>query len=806
MTKYLKTIDEKYDPSIHGQYVDDFDEKYFQSKYEFDDFQKHSFNAIKKNNNVLVVAPTSSGKTDVAKYAILYNLLSDKNGKENRGKVVYTTPIKSLSNEKYDEMKNILNQFDIQVGLLTGDQKINTDAPFLIMTTEILANALYSFKHDEQKQQYGLDNHFVTDIRCVIFDEIHFISDKNRGFVWESSIILLDSNVQIIGLSATIDNPVHFGTWIGNIKQKDITLVKKYDRPVPLEYSIFDGSKCHTILDREGEYSIDNFNKANKKLNDIFSKHYYKYSDVKRTLINDFVQYAKEKDLIQLCFIVFSKKNCENFADMITISLMEREESKKAINELDRRMGIYLKSYKDIPRYRQIKKLISRGVCFHHAGLPVILKEVIEQLYKTGYIKVLFATETIAIGVNMPIRTLVMTSLKKITDNTGLNDISATEFKQICGRAGRRGIDHRGLIVFLPLFGTFDEVDTRQKLIYGPLQKIKSTMEINYHTYLKLLHTQVIDKNIFFDNSLLSIDNVDNSDDLTKKINDHEIKFNIVKTKMSEQYAEYERNNMIVVYNKLKNNAKLKNDDIFMSKEIPVLIKQNQKLYNLFVEYYSDEKKLDELVFERDNYMSYKELSFDRIINFLTKMEYLDENGELTKYGKLVPYINECNPFLLVEIFESDILHTLDIKQIIVLLSTLVESRRNNEDFYPIIDSDVNNAVEYLEQRAYEYIKLENSMKISSGNYWNVTYDYVEITNKWIELESCNSNDIFNELNDIDMYEGEFVKIMMTINNIINNLILLCNLTQKLDLLPVLAEAEKIIIKGIVNADSLHIL
>jgi superfamily II RNA helicase len=518
--KFLTVFDCPYDESIHGVFEEEFEKQHFKTKYPWDSFQLHAFQAIKREENVLTVAPTSSGKTSVAKYAMLRNLLT----KEDK-RVVYTTPTKSLSNEKFGEMKEVLAPYGIVPGLLTGDQKINVDSRFLIMTAEILCNALFMLKRkddarDEVKKmidssndqfdlslrnQYELDTMFVNSIGCVVIDEIHYMSDRSRGGVWETTLVLLNPSVQIIGLSATISDPELFASLLGKIKQKKITLVKKYDRPVPLEYAIYNGSRLVTILDAEGNYQSEAFRDAIRDLK-TDEKKYEKNNNKIQSMLNGFVRYAKEKDLLQLCFIVFSKKNCEKFADHISVSLINGKESADAVRELERKMGIHLKSYENMPRYRQIKGMIEKGVCFHHAGIPVIMKEVVEHLFKTNHIKVLFATETIAIGVNMPIRTLVLSSVEKSVDSQ-MQTLNAAEFNQICGRAGRRGLDCKGLIVFLPLYDQMSEPQIRNELLFGPLPKIESRMELTYHSYLKLSQSSAINKEDFYESSLLSVKN-----------------------------------------------------------------------------------------------------------------------------------------------------------------------------------------------------------------------------------------------------------------------------------------------------------
>jgi superfamily II RNA helicase len=821
---YTTVIDCPYDESVHGVFEGEFEREHFKTKFRWDDFQLHSYQAIRRGENLLVVAPTSSGKTSVARYATLFNLLT----KDPSMRVVYTTPIKSLSNEKYGEMKEVLAPYGIVPGLLTGDQKINIDSRFLIMTAEILSNALFILQrsdNEKQTNQYDLDREFVKSINCLIVDEIHFISDRSRGHIWENTLILLDPKVQIVGLSATIDSPEEFASWIGRIKTKTITLIKKYDRPVPLEYTIYDGEKLNTILDANGHYSGDVFQNALRTLKNEDKRHEKNRTNKVNALLNGFVKYAKEKELLQLCFIVFSKKNCEKYAETTSVHLTTAKESADAINELEKMMGIHLKSYENMPRYRQIKGLIQKGVCFHHAGIPVIMKEVIEHLFKMNHIKVLYATETVAIGVNMPIRTLVLSSVEKSV-GTGIQSLNAAEFKQICGRAGRRGLDKKGLIVFLPLYDLPSELHIRNELLFGPMPKITSKMELTYHSYLKLRQSQVMDKNDFFDKSLLSIQNSKIFHTMTPEI--ESLKTQIVMLNISidsyivEKKIDVQTQTAIRDYLKLTSkqaetfngfHIKPSKQQIIKQQKTAQIVKQHKPLYDLMGECDKTSTELSIIIEQQDIYRHYKDNRYQQIEDFLKTTGYVSNSGNIEEYGNMIVFINECNPFILVEIFTGNILQNMTHIQIVCLLSTLtdktvstnkVEVNLKNLN----IDQIVKDGIKYIEDRIAMYINTEKRMGLESEDrYWELSYDYLEITNLWasIDLMKEDHSRILGMLYETGEYEGSFIKNILKINNIVGNLMTLCDVTQQLDVLPVLQEIERVLIKGMVNVDSLHV-
>jgi superfamily II RNA helicase len=829
---YLTVIDEKYDPSVHGEFDGDFEREHFRTTMQWDSFQIHSFLAIKRGDNLIVVAPTSSGKTSVAKYAVLFHLL------QTTHKIVYTTPTKSLSNEKYEEMKVVLDPYGINPGLLTGDQKINSDSRFLIMTAEILSNALFMLKdkdcdqkQEEQNQKhYELDRNFVNSIGCVVIDEIHFISDRSRGHIWENTLILLSPKVQIVGLSATIDTPEEFASWIGRIKQHNITLVKKYDRPVPLEYSIYDGQELKVILDSSGKYNGDVFKTSLIKLKEDDKKHEKNRTNKVICRLNNFILYAKEKDLFQLCFIVFSKKNCEIFAKNVSIDLMNGKDSINAVNMLDKKMGIHLKSYIDMPRYQQIKQLIQKGVCFHHAGLPVIIKEIVEQMFKEGYVKVLFATETVAIGVNMPIRTLVLPSVEK-SIGASMQSLNAAEFKQICGRAGRRGLDSKGSVVFLPFYDSLSEIHVKNELLFGPMPKIESKMELTYHSYLKLLRSDVMGRNDFFDNSLMSVQNskiikginIDinkykkNVDDgqivLDKYIKDKNINIDTLND-LNEHIRLYLISSQTIKLNGFNAHIKQSKQQQQKQKRLESIVKSNKNLYDMILKHNNNKEIYQKEKNRLDAYIMYKDDRFAQITKYLQISGYLDEEGKITECGKMVTFVNECNPFILVEIFMEKIINDMTPQQIVCLLSIFTERvpKKNMDDkmLKSIkIDNNIKDSISYIENRITNYTNLEQQMNLTSEEcYWDISYDYLELVNLWTEIDLTKEDHgrILQKLNNMDEYEGSFVKNMLKINNIVENLMTLCNLTQELDMLPTLQEINKLILKGMVNADSLHIM
>lgn len=799
----VEIIDREYDDKIDGVFETEFEKEYFQTKFKWDSFQLHSFVSIRDGCDVIVCAPTSSGKTSVGKYASIYNLFKEiKDGDnviENNKVIVYTTPIKSLSNEKYEEMKNILNPLGIEVGLITGDQKINVDARFLIMTAEILCNTLFS-KKLELKSKYDLDLNIIDKISCVVMDEIHFISDDDRGHIWENTIIMLNKSVQIVGLSATIDQPETFVNWLSRTRKRKAKLIKKYSRPVPLEFSLFNGEELDVILTDKSKYNGEKFSESIKKYKSYQSELVEKKSNFISAYLNDFILYSIKKDLFQLAFIVFSKKNCERLANLVKYNLNTIKESRYAIKELELKLGKHFKTYRDIPIFVKLCSLIEKGICFHHAGIPVILKEAIEYLYKNGFIKIIFATETIAVGVNMPIRTIVFTALEKKSKQIRM--LNGAEFKQISGRAGRRGLDKKGNVVILPLYSLPNQNIIQNDLLFGKNPTITSKLQLNYHNYLKIIQRDDINHREYYKKSLLGNENEFKKEHIKKELKLLDKKKSEINNSISQldiDHNSYEKYYQLKSYENvgISLNRKQRKNIERLEK---IIDNKNRKIYDKLFEITNS---ISELSFQLDYYENYSDKEYENIIKFLLESEYLIENDKVSIYGKMASTINECNPFILVEIFEGNILHKLTENEIIMLLSIFCHTTNTTCQY----DGIVSDAIYYLKDRIKIYHRIEKELGINPSDYFDITTGYIDITKLWVELD-LNKEDygiILSKLNEMNEYEGNFIKNMIKINNIVDNLISLCDIKKNYDILPKLEGLSEKIMKGIVNVESLYV-
>ncbi|KAJ3796388.1 P-loop containing nucleoside triphosphate hydrolase protein [Lentinula aff. detonsa] len=411
-------------------------------KFELDPFQEVSVHAIQRNESVLVSAHTSAGKTVVAEYAIAHCLT-------RKQRVIYTSPIKALSNQKYREM---LAEFG-DVGLMTGDVTINPSATCLVMTTEILRSMLYR------------GSEIMREVAWVIFDEIHYMRDKERGVVWEETIILLPHNVRYVFLSATIPNAMQFAEWICHSHEQPCHVVYTDFRPTPLQHYLFPkgGEGIYLVVNEKGEFREDNFSKAMGEIQDRAGedpsdprsgkeKKGKSKKGGERKAISDISRIIKMimiKNYNPVIVFSFSKRECE--ANALTMSKFEfnsTDEQKLVTNIFTNAIENLSPDDRNLPQITQLLPLLKRGIGVHHSGLFPILKEVIEILFQEGLIKVLLATETFSIGLNMPAKTVVFTDTRKF-DGREQRSLSSGEYIQMSGRAGRRGLDDRGVVIMM---------------------------------------------------------------------------------------------------------------------------------------------------------------------------------------------------------------------------------------------------------------------------------------------------------------------------------------------------------------------
>ncbi|KAF3160660.1 ATP-dependent RNA helicase mtr4, variant 2 [Orbilia oligospora] len=483
-------------------------------KYSFklDPFQAVSIASIERGESVLVSAHTSAGKTVVAEYAIAQSL-------KNNQRVIYTSPIKALSNQKYREFSQEFGD----VGLMTGDVTINPSATCLVMTTEILRSMLYR------------GSEIMREVAWVVFDEIHYMRDKVRGVVWEETIILLPDKVRYVFLSATIPNAMQFAEWICKTHVQPCHVVYTDFRPTPLQHYLFPAGAdgIHLVVDEKGVFREDNFQKAMTSLLDKMGddpanpngrrggpgKKKWQTNKGGNKGPNDIYKIVKMimiKNYNPVIVFSFSKRECENHALQMSKLAFNDEDEKELVGRVfENAISSLSDEDKELSQIQHILPLLRRGIGIHHSGLLPILKEVIEILFQEGLIKVLFATETFSIGLNMPAKTVVFTSLRKF-DGIAQRWVSPSEFIQMSGRAGRRGLDDRGIVICM--IDEKIEPNTARDIVKGEQDKLNSAFYLGYNMILNLMRVEGISPEYMLERCFFQFQNTANASGLEKEL------------------------------------------------------------------------------------------------------------------------------------------------------------------------------------------------------------------------------------------------------------------------------------------------
>ncbi len=420
----------------------------------YDRFQQEAIEGINSGVSVLVSAPTGAGKTAIAEYAI------EKCMREGK-RVIYTAPIKALSNQKYRDFKNIYGKES--VGILTGDVSMNKDAPIVIMTTEIYRNTLF----DDLKR--------VESVAWVIYDEIHYIDDLERGTVWEESLIFSPKSVNFIGLSATVPNIKEFARWLEEIHGRKIKVVMETKRPVPLKHRFQAQGKILLNMKRllkEGYLSRPDwqYRRPSKRR-------------IRPNRLHGLIRHLRDADELPAIFFVFSRQRARFLAEeSISFNFLKKNEA-EAIRELYWKLCEKYEIASE-PSSIDLFPLIEKGIAYHHAGMLPSLKAVVEELFTEKMLRLIFTTETFALGINMPARSVVFDELRKFY-GTHFGNLKTRDYYQMAGRAGRRGMDKRGYVYsrINPKYISYGEV---QRIIYSKPESVRSQFNAAYATVLNM--------------------------------------------------------------------------------------------------------------------------------------------------------------------------------------------------------------------------------------------------------------------------------------------------------------------------------
>lgn len=404
----------------------------------YDRFQKEAIDHINNGHSVIVSAPTGAGKTAIAEH-VIEDCIKRQDG------VIYTAPIKALSNQKFRDFDK---QFEGSIGILTGDVSLNKDAPVLIMTTEIFRNRLLDEPDALKKYSW------------VIFDEVHYIDNPERGTVWEESLIFLPPHMNILALSATIPNIKDFAEWIESIHKRPVKVVIEEKRPVPLHIYF----QCQNqIFDKMHDLRRLRHGRANK--------------------LTSLIKYIQQRNGLPCIYFVFGRRRAEYLAfELYNYNFLDQIEQAEILSLYESLCQRYDLTHEKSAN--TLLPLVQRGIAYHHAGMLPTLKEVIERLFTSRLLKVIFTTETFALGINMPSRSVVFDELKKMYGRYARR-LKTRDFYQMAGRAGRRGMDEEGF-VYCRINPHRINIDEVKETIYGRPEMVKSQFNTSYGTILNL--------------------------------------------------------------------------------------------------------------------------------------------------------------------------------------------------------------------------------------------------------------------------------------------------------------------------------
>ena len=829
-------------------------QQYFeQFSFPLSDFQKYAIEAIVEGHHVLVTAHTGSGKTLPAEFSIEYFIGQGK-------KVIYTSPIKALSNQKYYEFTQ--KYPNISFGLITGDIKINPTADVLIMTAEILMNYLFTDNQDDNdEKEKTVAAAFQIDIQnelaCVVMDEIHYINDAERGSTWEKTILMLPRHIQMVMLSATIDSPERFAGWCERNDNKKVYLCSTNKRVVPLTHygflttnemifkrirdksvqqQIKNTTNCLIKLqDEHGEFQVDSYLTI-KNMKQMFTSNEI---NIKRNhVLNQLCYFLKEKEMLPAIVFVFSRKNVELFAKEITANLLEDDSKipyivQRECDQIIRKLPNY-QEYMNLPEYHQVVSLLEKGIGIHHSGMIPVLREIVELMISKKYIKVLFATESFAVGLSCPIRTAVFSSLTKF-DGNNERFLLAHEYTQSAGRAGRRGIDTIGHVVHCNnLFDIPTQLEYKTMLAGKP-QVLQTKLYISIPLVLNLLkNCSSIDEIVqFIEKSMLhgEITNAIASCEgelLLLGVDLVHIQKSMTFFRSPKEVCE-EYNQLIAqlptLVNKKRKEAErrlqqIKDNHRTIMDDAQVIHRLTQK-----------EGEIERIVQVIDYEKNYIRSNVTNICDILLQREFISQNPlnanhcsdlgvdksyELTNRGRIASSIAEINPIIFVEyLYSSDFMGDMTIKQIIGFLSCFTTVKVNQDlrvsaptTEYKVIKNSIGIIKTVIE--IYESFEDEQHVQLSSTNSRSdleLSYDMIDAMIKWTDCtdEAQCKWFIQTELAEKSVSIGDFTKAVLKISTISKELMTICESFEQLELMEKLSHVDGMILKYVTTSHSLYL-
>lgn len=738
--------------------------------FKLDDFQEEALYHINHGKSVVVCAPTGAGKTCIAEMAIHKAL--------NEGfRLFYTTPLKALSNQKYNDFSKKYGED--KTGLLTGDTSINRNAQIVVMTTEVFRNMLYG-------TNFGSVSDNLKDVRYVVLDEVHYMNDEQRGTVWEESIIYCPTNVQIIALSATVANSQQLTDWINTVHSRT-ELVYTDFRPVPLRFYYYDSSKPNDILPL-----LTPEGKLNKKIKPESRAKAFRRKMPQRQVAKDVVSILHKKNMLPAIYFTFSRKKCDEQMEKCAGLCLVTPEEQKQIKEI---VDEYIAENPYLAMNKHLEYLMC-GVASHHAGLLPGWKVLVEKLFQKGLIKVVFATETLAAGINMPARSTVISAVSKRTDS-GHRMLTASEFLQMSGRAGRRGMDEVG---YVTVVGTaFQSPEEVAELVTSKANPLESRFSPTYSMVVNLLQRFTVDeaKELI----LKSFGYFSSTDRLKpllmqqKELNETLERFRAFRCShglSNESLFEYNKNkNTYVEYRKivktLRKQMKNKSEE-----QSPEFVEFNKKTKDLLQKVhacpcdtcrmYKKHAKEIELLkrFEKRAFQLEKNIEYEKDVYWrkflshtyaLEKMGYLKDNYP-TEKGLTVAAIRAENELFLSEIVLSGVLEGLKPDELASVICAVTTEDLRADVFPEIpISRTTRKVLGRIKDIKRNVSRIQNDFDIDTEMYINSYYS--PLVEYWI-----NGGDWDGLIEQAGTGEGDVVRSFKRTVDVLRQLTIVPNVSE----------------------------
>lgn len=721
--------------------------------FELDLFQIKACHALENGKGVLVAAPTGAGKTIIGEFAVDLVINSG-------GKCFYTTPIKALSNQKYTEL--CAKYGELKIGLLTGDTSINSEAQIVVMTTEVLRNMIYS------------NSKTIDDLKYVVMDEVHYLADKFRGAVWEEILIHLSDAVQIISLSATVSNAEEFGEWLQTVRGETEVIVSEI-RPVPLYQHVLFGNR---LLDLFGENQ-----KLNPELTRLERDSYRqvrgnwrdKPKGPRPLMRSEVIEKLDREGLLPAITFIFSRNNCDAAVRQCLaagIKLTNTDERKIIRSVIAKNMKNLAEEDLVVIGYYEWADALERGIAAHHAGLLPAFKVTVEELFQQGLVKAVFATETLALGINMPARTVVLEKLSKWNGEAHVA-ISPGEYTQLTGRAGRRGIDIEGNAVIL----WNNDLDSTSVggLASTRTYPLKSSFKPTYNMSINLISQFGSSRaRTSLESSLAQFQADKAVVGLAKQIRKNEsARDDLFNQSKCDQGDFVEYSHMRATIKKLETDSKRsKRKRLEIEEEIGSIRKRmknhachgcperenHSRIAERAQRLQREIDGLQERIDSRTNVIAKR---FDRIKLILDKFGYIN-NDAIAQSGKMLAKIYGETDLLIAESIQAGVFNQLSPADLVAVISCCIYESRN-EEAAKVPRGEVQNALATISKIYGKIHEAESDLNLETMRAPD--FGFCWASHKW-----ANGHSLTSILKGSDLTVGDFVRSMKQIIDLLRQL------------------------------------